>query len=99
MGRSRSAAIFGNKIANRQHFGMYFFHLFRSFLPLRNPIGFGASDFIALAVAALLVLIVLSWAAIQPYAHRLANRTASCMLVLGMLPIVLRLGLLMHNPV
>jgi len=78
---------------------MYFFHLFRSFLPLRNPIGFGASDFIAFAVAALLVLVVLSWAAIQPYAERLARRTAWCMLVLGVLPIALRLGLLIHSPV
>ncbi|MFL6351408.1 MAG: hypothetical protein ACJ74Z_06120 [Bryobacteraceae bacterium] len=78
---------------------MYFFHLFRSFLPLRNPIGFGASDFIAFTVAALLVLIVLSWPAIQPYAQRLANRPAWCMFVLGTLPIVLRLGLLVDNPV
>lgn len=38
---------------------MYLFHLFRSFLPLRNPIGFGASDFIEIAVTALLVLLAL----------------------------------------
>jgi len=30
--------------------------LFRSFVPLRNPIGFGASDFIELAFALLLVV-------------------------------------------
>ncbi len=47
----------------------------------------------------LLVLIVLSWAAIQPYAQRLAHQTVWCMLVLGTLPIVLRLGLLIHSPV
>ena len=35
---------------------MFLFHLFRSFLPLHNPIGFGASDFIELALAAMLVL-------------------------------------------
>ncbi len=78
---------------------MYLFHLFRSFIPLRNPIGFGAADFIAFAVAALLVLIVLSWPAVQPYAQRLAQRTAWCMLALGILPILLRLGLLIHSPV
>ncbi len=78
---------------------MYFFHLFRSFLPLRNPIGFGASDFIAFIVTALLVLIVVSWPAMQPYMQRLANRPAWCMFVLGMLPILLRIGLLANSPV
>ncbi len=78
---------------------MYLFHLFRSFLPLRNPIGFGASDFIVFAVAALLVFVVLSLPAIQPYARRLAERTRWCMLVLGMSPIVLRLALLVDSPV
>ena len=34
---------------------MYLFHVLRSFLPLHNPIGFGASDFIEFALAALLV--------------------------------------------
>jgi len=33
---------------------MFLFDFFRSFLPLHNPIGFGASDFIELALAALL---------------------------------------------
>ncbi|MGA8026299.1 MAG: hypothetical protein WB992_04085 [Bryobacteraceae bacterium] len=78
---------------------MYFFHLFRSFLPLRNPIGFGAADFIIFAISALLVSAVLSWPAVQPYAQRLAGRAAWCMLAVGMLPILLRLGLLIHNPV
>ena len=32
------------------------FDLFRSFLPLHNPIGFGATDFIELELAALLVV-------------------------------------------
>ena len=39
----------------------YLFRLFYSFLPLHNPIGFGASDFIELALALLLVCAVLAW--------------------------------------
>jgi hypothetical protein len=78
---------------------MYLFHLLRSFLPLRNPIGFGAGDFIAFAVAALLVLIVLSWPVLRPYAQWLADRTPWCMLSLAVLPVALRLGLLVHSPV
>ena len=38
----------------------YLFHVFRSFIPLRNPIGFGASDFVELFVAAMLVSLVLA---------------------------------------
>ena len=36
----------------------YLFHIFRSFIPLLNPIGFGAGDFVELFVAAALVLLV-----------------------------------------
>jgi hypothetical protein len=75
------------------------FHLFRSFLPFRNPIGFGASDFIELALALLLVLAVVFRAYIEPFARRLAERTGICMLVLTALPIALRLLLLPHCPV
>ena len=39
---------------------MFLFDWFRSFLPLRNPIGFGAADFIELAAALLLVLVILA---------------------------------------
>ena len=38
---------------------MFLFDFFRSFLPLHNPIGFGAADFIELALALLLVSLVL----------------------------------------
>jgi len=31
---------------------MFLFDLFRSFLPLHNPIGFGAADFMEFALAA-----------------------------------------------
>ena len=79
---------------------MFLFDVFRSFLPLHNPIGFGAADFIELALAAMLVLMVLVWRPwIQPYALKLAEKTGWCMLMLALLPVVLRLALLAHHPV
>jgi hypothetical protein len=74
--------------------------LLESFQPLRNPIGFGASDFIELAVAALLVgLALISRPWIEPFARRLAEKPAWCMLILAVLPVSLRLALLPHHPV
>lgn len=70
------------------------------FLPLQNPIGFGASDFLELVFAALLVcftLLARPW--VETYARRLAERTGWCMLLLALLPVVLRLALLPHHPV
>ncbi len=78
---------------------MFLFDLFRSFLPLHNPIGFGASDFIELALAALLVLLAFVRAESAAFVERFAARTGWCMLAIGALPIVLRLGLLGHAPV
>src|SRR5215471_633225 len=73
--------------------------LFRSFVPLRNPMGFGASDFIELVFAALLVLPALAWRPwIEPHAARLAQRAGWCMLALAALPVVLRLLLLPQHP-
>src|ERR1700684_319268 len=72
----------------------------RSFLPIDNPLGFWAADFLELAIAALLVFFALfsrPW--IEPYARRLAPRTAWCMLLLAALPIALRLLLLPNHPV
>src|SRR5580693_9248446 len=77
---------------------MFLFDFFRSFLPLHNPIGFGASDFIELALAALLVLLTLVRAEAEPFVQRLAKRTAWCMLALAALPVLLRLALLAHAP-
>lgn len=75
-------------------------HLFRSFLPLRNPIGFGASDFLEFGLAALFLLLALTWRPwIEPYARRFAKKTAWCMAVLAVLPVALRLALLPHHPV
>jgi hypothetical protein len=73
--------------------------LFRSFFPFQNPIGFGAADFIELALALLLVLMVLARRRLQPYLVRLAERTGWCMLLLAILPVALRLALLPHHPI
>ena len=73
--------------------------MFRSFLPLLNPIGFGAADFIELLFATFLLILYLAYPLIAPYFRRLAGRTTLCMILLGTLPIALRLALLPHFPV
>ncbi|MBV8553452.1 MAG: hypothetical protein JOY54_19315 [Acidobacteriaceae bacterium] len=78
---------------------MYLFEIFRSFLPMRNPIGFGASDFVVLVVALLLVALLVARAWVAPYTSEIAKRTFPCMGVLFGLPILLRLALLPHCPV
>src|SRR5271154_2732418 len=75
------------------------FDLFRSFLPLHNPIGFGASDFIELALAVLLVVLVLARRPVEPIAQKLAPKTGWCMVFLAGLTIALRLALLPSHPV
>jgi hypothetical protein len=71
-----------------------------SFTPLHNPIGFGAVDFIELAVAAILVALALFWRpVIAPLAARFARKTVWCMIFLAALPVVLRLILLSSHPV
>src|SRR5580704_819922 len=77
----------------------YLFRLFYSFLPLHNPIGFGAADFIELALAVLLVAAALAWDKWAGAANRLAVKTLWCMLILGALPVVLRLAMLHTSPV
>ena len=67
-------------------------YVFRSFLPLYNPIGFGASDFVELAVAALLVALVLSRSWTEPLVRRLADKPGWAMLVLAVLPVALRMA-------
>src|ERR1035438_5786048 len=78
---------------------MYLFHVLRSFLPPHNPIGFGASDFVELAIAVILVLLVLARAWIEPAAQALARKTGWCMLFLAVLVVALRLALLPLHPV
>ena len=75
-------------------------NLLSTFDPVKNPIGFGASDFIELTIAVLLVALVLAWRPfIEPLGRRFALQTRWCMLGLAILPIVLRLALLAHHPV
>lgn len=69
------------------------------FQPLLNPIGFGASDFVELALAIFLVVFVLLRPRIEPAARRFADKTGWCMLLLATLPVALRLALLPHHPV
>ncbi|HWC95431.1 MAG TPA: hypothetical protein VG456_01745 [Candidatus Sulfopaludibacter sp.] len=77
---------------------MFLFDFFRSFLPLHNPLGFGAGDFLLLALAAALVALVFLRAWLEPAARRLASRTVWCMVLLALLPIALRLALLWRHP-
>ena len=79
---------------------MSLFDLFRSFLPLKNPIGFGAGDFLELALAVLLAVAILVWRPwIEPYAARFAQKPLWSMLLVAALPVVLRLALMAHHPV
>ena len=77
---------------------MYLFQIFRSFLPLHNPIGFGAADFILMAVAVALVAFTLAKPWIETLGGRLARRTLWSMAALAVLPVALRLLLLWHHP-
>jgi hypothetical protein len=63
-----------------------------SFVPLRNPIGFGAVDALELAVAALLVAMV-SYR--KPFR---ADRTTWWMVAFGAMPILLRYILTVYHP-
>jgi hypothetical protein len=74
--------------------------LFETFTPLDNPIGFGAVDFIELALAVLLVAMALLWRPfVAPFCARLARRTRWSMAIFFLAPIALRLALLAHHPV
>jgi len=77
---------------------MFLFDWFRSLLPLHNPIGFGAADFIELALAVLLVLSVFAWNRLEAPARRLAKHPRWSMLMLAAFPVVLRLVLLPRFP-
>ena len=80
---------------------MFPFDFFRSFLPLHNPIGFGAGDFIEFALAALLVSLVLLWRAglSLPFKGWRRGPAGRCC-CWRPLPVALRLLLLArHHPV
>ena len=78
---------------------MYLFHIFYSFLPLRNPIGFGASDFISFAITALLVVCALVSPLLRACVPKIAGSARWSMLLLAALPILLRLILWPRYPV
>jgi len=79
---------------------MFLFDLFRSFLPLHNPLGFGASDFVLLILTLLLAAAAVLWRApLQTRAAHLASRTGWSMLLLAALPVILRLALLPYHPI
>lgn len=78
---------------------MFLFDFFRSFLPLHNPLGFGAGDFLLLFLSAMLVALVFLRAWLEPAALRFARRTGWCMVLLAALPVLLRLALLSRHPV
>jgi len=71
---------------------------FHSFLPIENPLGFGAGDYLELLLAALLLAGLVWWKRIEPRAIRLAGRTVWSIALLAVLPVVLRLALLPHHP-
>lgn len=74
--------------------------LFSSFDPVKNPIGFGAADFIEIAAALTLVAMVIVWKPfIEPFARRLSTKTRWAMAALAVAPVALRLFLLNHHPV
>jgi hypothetical protein len=72
---------------------------FRSFLPIQNPLGFGAGDYLELLLAVIFLAALVGWKRIEPRANRLAQRTVWSMALLAVLPVVLRLALLAHHPV
>lgn len=74
------------------------FHLFRSLFPFENPIGFGASDFLELFIAAVLGCLVFTRPAIERVLGNLGKRTAWSMCLLAIAPIALRVFLLSNHP-
>jgi hypothetical protein len=71
---------------------------FRSFLPIENPLGFGAGDYLELFLATLLLAAMVWRKRVEPLANRLAQRTLWSMALLALLPVALRLALLAHHP-
>jgi hypothetical protein len=70
----------------------------RSYQPLGNPLGFGVGDSIIFTLAALLIALVLASFYLERPARRLAERSLWCLVLLGALPVILRLALLHTHP-
>lgn len=77
---------------------MYLFKIFRSFLPVHNPIGFGASDFVVFAIALLTIGLLIAVPFLAPYFHRVSERTWPSIGLLFGFAILLRLSLLPQSP-
>ena len=73
--------------------------VFKSILPLNNPAGFGVADYIEFFLALLTALAMVWRPWIERYGRRLAEHTVWSMVLLGVLPIILRLLLLPHHPI
>ncbi len=74
--------------------------MFSTFDPVKNPLGFGASDFIEVTIAVLLVALAITWRPlIEPYGRHFSLKTRWCVVALAILPVGLRLALLAHHPV
>ena len=79
---------------------MFNVELFRSFLPLHNPVGFGVADFVEVAFLVLMLLFVIAARTrARDLARALAERPRWCMLALAFLPIALRLLLVARFPI
>jgi hypothetical protein len=74
-------------------------HLYRFFIPMENPVGFGVADYILLAVALLLVGGFLLRSRIEVAFRSLAMRPRIGLAIIAALPVVLRLALLPTHPV
>ncbi|MBV9762177.1 MAG: hypothetical protein JO340_16565 [Acidobacteriaceae bacterium] len=77
---------------------MYLFQIFRSLVPLRNPLGFGVGDLLACGLALLGLLAIFGHAWLANWFRASARRASWCMLALFLLPIALRLALLPRIP-
>ena len=77
---------------------MYLFQIFRSFLPLHNPLGFGISDLLILAMAILLSVLLLAKVYVAPTLEKISRRPRLCMGLLFAFAIMLRLALLPQSP-
>lgn len=78
---------------------MFLFQLFRSLLPLHNPLGFGAADFFEFGLAAILLAAFTLARPIEHFARRLATKRLLCVVLLALTAITTRLALLPRHPV
>ncbi len=70
----------------------------RVFLSPDSVLGFGLGDWIEVIAVAVLLGLLIANCKVQPWARRLSERTGWSMLVLGILPIALRVALLARSP-